>query len=129
MKSLTHVGEDATKSLLIYSVDNLFSYACEARFKNIYQIDITTSTSVVQTLIENTSYELAIFDTLYIGQCDNLIRHLGNAGTYIIIIMATQEQERYYASCQQILGIHQVFRKPATSENYKMIIDEIDKRY
>ena len=125
MQSLTHVSENATKSLLLYSADNLFIYTCKVRFKNIYQIDTTTSTSAAQTLIETNSYDIAVFDILYTGQCDNLIRYLSNANTHTIVIVTTQDQERYYASCQLKLGINQLFRKPIKAEYYDIIIKQI----
>ncbi len=71
------------------------------------------------------SYDIAIFDILYAGQCDNLIRYLHNTATRPILVVTTQEQERYYANCQQILGIDKVFRKPITAEGYKIILNEI----
>jgi len=111
--------------MLLYSVDNLFCYACCYKFKKTHRITTISTTSKVQTLIETNKYDIAIFDTLYMGQCDNLIRYLSNAGTYIVVIMATQEQERYYTNCQHMLGINQVFRKPITPESYKIILSMI----
>ncbi len=64
--------------ILLYSLDELFCYACQSRFDNEYKIHVTTSTRIVETQIEMNSYGMAIFDILYAGQCDNLIRYLHN---------------------------------------------------
>ncbi len=111
--------------MLLYSVDKLFCYACYCNFKHTHLITTISTTSEAQELMEANNYGIAIFDTLYIGQCDNLIRYLSNAGTYIVVVMATQEQERYYTTCQHMLGVNQVFRKPIAPESYKTILSMI----
>ncbi len=115
-----------SKSMLLYSVDNLFIRVCKARFENLYEIDVTSSTSVTQALIEKKHYDIAIFDTLFSGQCDNLVRYClqhGARNTYIVMIVTTNDEEHHYMNNQRMLNINKVLRKPITLEDYHSIIN------